>query len=219
MFTGRAPMAQPPGREMSALPNRATSGPSTRMEARIVFTSSYGAKHSFSVEPSTSMRMRSSMVTVAPMRPSNSTVVVTSLRCGTFATTTGSSASSAPARIGSVAFFAPEMRTSPSSGTPPWICSLSMLVLTRLVGRQRLDRERVDLASHGCAQCAVDKLVTREAALAGEFRRHHARGEVGVVVRLHVHLCAGQAGADEARDVVWVHGRDITWAACGDAYN
>ena len=97
------------------------------MEARMVFTSSYGAKHSFTVEPSTSMRMRSSIVTVAPMRPSSSTVVVTSFRCGTFATTTGSSASSAPARMGSVAFFAPEMRTSPSRGTPPWICSLSMI--------------------------------------------------------------------------------------------
>ena len=72
------------------------------------------------------MRMRSSMVTVAPMRPSSSMVVVTSCRCGTLPTTTGSSASSAPARMGSVAFFEPEMRTSPSSGTPPAICSLSM---------------------------------------------------------------------------------------------
>ncbi len=40
MFTGREPMAQPPGSETSALPNRASSGPSTRIEARIVLTSS-----------------------------------------------------------------------------------------------------------------------------------------------------------------------------------
>ena len=40
---GRAPMAQPPGSETRARPQRATSGPSTRLEARIVFTSSYGA--------------------------------------------------------------------------------------------------------------------------------------------------------------------------------
>ena len=37
---GRAPMAQPPGSETRARPLRATSGPSTRLEARIVFTSS-----------------------------------------------------------------------------------------------------------------------------------------------------------------------------------
>ncbi len=36
-------MAQPPGNDTSALPKRATSGPSTRIDARIVFTSSYGA--------------------------------------------------------------------------------------------------------------------------------------------------------------------------------
>ena len=46
MFTGRAPMAQPPGSDTSALPKRASSGPSTRIDARMVFTSSYGAKHS-----------------------------------------------------------------------------------------------------------------------------------------------------------------------------
>ena len=37
---GRAPMAQPPGRETRARPQRATSGPSTRLDARMVFTSS-----------------------------------------------------------------------------------------------------------------------------------------------------------------------------------
>ena len=112
------------------------------------------------------MRMRSSMVTVAPIRPSSSTVVVTSFRCGTFATTTGSRASSAAARIGSVAFLAPEMRTSPSSATPPWICNLSMLIPPRFFGRQRLDRQRVDLAAHELAERAVDELVARQAALA-----------------------------------------------------
>ena len=40
MFTGRAPMAQPPGSDTSAWPKRASSGPSTRIEARMVFTSS-----------------------------------------------------------------------------------------------------------------------------------------------------------------------------------
>ena len=39
-------MAQPPGIETVARPQRATSGPSTRLDARIVFTRSYGASGS-----------------------------------------------------------------------------------------------------------------------------------------------------------------------------
>ena len=38
--TAPAPMAQPPGSETSASPNFASSGPSTRTEARMVLTSS-----------------------------------------------------------------------------------------------------------------------------------------------------------------------------------
>ncbi len=38
--TGRSPIAQPPGSDTRASPPRATSGPSTRIEARIVLTSS-----------------------------------------------------------------------------------------------------------------------------------------------------------------------------------
>ncbi len=42
-FTGRAPIAHPPGVDTRALPSRASSGPSDRKDARIVLTSSYGA--------------------------------------------------------------------------------------------------------------------------------------------------------------------------------
>jgi len=38
--TGREPMAQPPGRLTLASPKRASVGPNTRMEARMVFTMS-----------------------------------------------------------------------------------------------------------------------------------------------------------------------------------
>ncbi len=38
--TGREPIAQPPGSETSAAPCRASSGPSTRIDARMVLTSS-----------------------------------------------------------------------------------------------------------------------------------------------------------------------------------
>src|SRR5437773_7801614 len=41
--TGREPIAQPPGSDTVASPKRASSGPSTRIAARIVFTRSYGA--------------------------------------------------------------------------------------------------------------------------------------------------------------------------------
>ena len=37
------PIAQPPGSDTSASPQRASNGPSTRIDARIVLTSSYGA--------------------------------------------------------------------------------------------------------------------------------------------------------------------------------
>ena len=40
---GRSPIAQPPGNETRASPNLANKGPSTRQEARIVETRSYGA--------------------------------------------------------------------------------------------------------------------------------------------------------------------------------
>src|SRR6516162_10088 len=189
------------------------------MDARMVFTNSYGAKHSRTVEGSTSMRMRSSMVTVAPILPSSSTVVVTSRRCGTFATTTGSCASSAPARIGRVAFLAPEMRTSPSRATPPWICSLSTSALPGLFGSEGLDRQGVDLAAHALAERAVHELMAREAAQLRELARDDARAEVGAIVRFHVYLRTGQAGTDQAGNFFRVHGRDITWAGRGHAYN
>ena len=43
-LTGREPIAQPPGKETSACPIRATKGPSTRIDARMVLTKSYGAR-------------------------------------------------------------------------------------------------------------------------------------------------------------------------------
>src|SRR5215467_8182811 len=113
------------------------------------------------------------MVTVAPIRPRSSTVVVTSFRCGTLPTTTGSSASSAPARIGRVAFLAPEMRTSPSRAAPPWICSLSILLLAgrRLVRCQGLDRQRMNLTPHALAERAIDELMAGDAAQVGKLAR------------------------------------------------
>ena len=46
---GRAPIAQPPGSETLARPSRASSGPRTSTDARMVLTSSYGASTDVSV--------------------------------------------------------------------------------------------------------------------------------------------------------------------------
>ena len=124
-LTGRDPIAQPPGRDTVARPKRVSRGPSTRIEARIVRTSSWGAVNSRMFAQFAWISMRSSRRRSAPMRPSSSMVVVMSCRWGRFPTVMGLSASRVAARIGSAAFFAPEVRISPRSGTPPETISLS----------------------------------------------------------------------------------------------
>jgi hypothetical protein len=126
-LTGRAPIAQPPGSETRASPCRATSGPSTRIDARMVLTRSYGATGADRPRASTSTRIRSPTVTPTPMLPSSPIMVVTSCRWGTLPIVTGASARSPAARIGSAAFFAPDARISPSRRAPPVICSLSRI--------------------------------------------------------------------------------------------
>src|SRR3984957_14991885 len=129
------------------------------------------------VDASTSMCIFSSMVTDTPILPNNSIMVVTSCRCGTFDTVTGPSASRHPARMGKVAFLAPEMRISPSSAIPPWICSLSTSRHPALTGKlfrsEHLQRQRVDLVAHRGAERAVHQLMAQHAALAGKRRRDH----------------------------------------------
>jgi arabinose-5-phosphate isomerase len=77
----------------------------------------------------------------------------------------------------------------------------------------------VDLAPHKLPESAVDDLVARQTAFAGELARDHARGKVGIVLGGDLHLGSGEPGADQPRDFFGVHGRDITWAAYGGAYN
>ena len=77
----------------------------------------------------------------------------------------------------------------------------------------------MDLAPHELAERAVDELVARKTAFAGEFARHHARGKVGIVLGGDLHFGSGEPGANQPRDFFGVHGRDITWAAYGGAYN
>src|SRR3990167_1890184 len=126
--TGREPMAQPPGSDTRARPKRASNGPSTRMDARMVLTSSYGA--SGLATPPASSVTRSGLSSwrraTTPILASSLNVVDTSCNCGTLARVTGSALNSVAHRSGKAAFLAPEIVTSPWRRRPPRIRSLSM---------------------------------------------------------------------------------------------
>src|SRR4029079_4681850 len=183
--TGRRPIAQPPGSDTRASPQRASNGPSARIDARIVFTISYGASGQ-SIVAAESVSAPSSPSARTPIGASSERIVRTSLSFGTFVSTRGSEVSSAAQRIGKAAFLAPETRTSPCSGVPPVIASLSIgLALpgggsprAPLRRRQRLHRQRMNLLAHALAEHAVDELVLPHLAQAGERRAHEKRLEV-----------------------------------------
>src|SRR5712691_4354774 len=139
-------MAQPPGSETRASPQRATRGPRTRIEARMVFTRSYGASGSGSRSARSNKPSRSSSDTSTP-----------------------SCVSSASHISWSAAFFAPETRTSPERGAPPPMMSLS---IRGFFGRERMHRQRVDLAAHALAERRIDELVALHWALAAERLAH-----------------------------------------------
>src|ERR1700685_1385286 len=71
-------------------------------------------------------------------------MVMMSRTCGIFCRVTGSFVRSAAAIAGNAAFFAPLIRTVPSSLRPPWILNRSMLFplarCARLVVSLRLER-------------------------------------------------------------------------------
>jgi hypothetical protein len=83
-------------------------------------------------------------------------------------------------KIGNAAFFAPEMRISPDSGTPPLISSLSIptLALRPVLRRQCLHRQRMDLLAHAIAKRLVDELMTLHAGLSNECFAHNHGLEV-----------------------------------------
>src|SRR4051812_30691210 len=147
-----------------------------------------------------SMPERSSSDTSTPICPSSRSMVLTSFSCGAFASASGSRVSSAAHSNGSAAFFAPEMRTSPESGAPPSMTSLSM----RLLGRERAHRERVDLLAHALAERRVHQLVPLHAALAAERVAHDQRLEM-LPVAGDLHFAARQTGLDIASHFLGCH--------------
>src|SRR5437764_1466543 len=200
--TGRKPMAQPPGSDTLALPQRASSGPRTRTEARIVFTSSYGAVGSEMLRACRTTCPSLPRSTSTPMRASSFAMVETSIRRGTRRSASGCEVSSAAHMIGSAAFFAPEMRTSPCSGPPPVMRSLSTALPLR--GGQGAHRKRVDLLAHAVAERGVNQLVPLHAATALESRRYDERLEVLAVAR-DLAVPAGEARLDAGLDALCAH--------------
>src|SRR5690606_35092361 len=102
------------------------------------------------------------------MRCSRASVVPMSRRSGTLSRVSVSAVSRPAHRMGSAAFLAPEITTSPSSAVPPSMRSLSIqggLVFGR---RQGAHRQGMDLGLHAVAQRAIDRLVARQRALALE---------------------------------------------------
>src|SRR5712692_1237633 len=127
-----------------------------------------------------------------PICASSLVMVATSSRRGTPASTSGLAVSSAAHIIGSAAFFAPETRTSPSSGRPPVMRSLSSLPLLR---GERAHRQRVDFFAHALAERRVHELVALHAAAAGEGARYDQRLEVLPVAR-DLDVLAGESRLD-----------------------
>src|SRR5262245_35679675 len=131
----------------------------------------------------------SSIEMATPICASSPSMVVTSRRCGTLVTVSGSDVSSAAVRMGSVAFFAPEISTSPASGAPPSMTSLS--TLRPVLGGVGLHGKRVDLARHAAAERRVHQLVLLNARLPAECGAHDHRLEM-MAVAPHLHVLAGE---------------------------
>src|SRR5450759_2764575 len=97
----------------------------------------------------------SSRATSAPMEVRSFPIVRRSATFGTLASRTGSSVSSAAAKAGRAAFFAPEMRTAPSRRRGPEMRNFSTRGLYRSGGWSAKPTERIpascDPAQHGHA--------------------------------------------------------------------
>src|SRR6266704_5910282 len=128
-------------------------------------------------------------------------MVLTSLRCGALESVSSSLVSKPAHMSGSAAFFAPETRIAPESGTPPWMMSLS---IRRLFGSERAHRQRMNLPAHALPERRIDELMALHAALAAERFAHDERLEV-LSVAHDAHLAAPQSFLDVALNLLWRH--------------
>ena len=130
-------MSHPPGSDTRASPTRASSGPSTRNEARILRTMSYGASVLVIAPPIDRRRPSlSNRSTATPCCASNWFMVWMSARRGTFDSTSRSSVSIPAAISGKAAFLAPPMAISPARGRPPRIRKRSISVTSSAARRR-----------------------------------------------------------------------------------
>jgi len=128
-------------------------------------------------------------------------MVLTSLRCGTLESVSGSLVSNPAHMSGSAAFFAPETRTSPESGTPPWMMSLS---IRRFLGGERAHRQRMNLPAQALPERRIDELMALDPALAAERFAHDERLEMLSVAR-NAHFAALQPFFDVALNLLGRH--------------
>src|SRR6187551_2720193 len=145
----------------------------------------------------------------APSSPSRRNVVRTSCSRGTLVIETGSSASSAAHRIGSTAFFAPEMRTSPCSGWPPSTTILSISGAC-FAGRECLQRQGMDFPAHAIAERGVDHAMASEGEFAGERFTDDGGLEVHAIGAMHVGPRSREALLDQMAYQLGIHA-----ACCG----
>src|SRR5882672_1230561 len=103
-------------------------------------------------------------------------MVRTSISCGTLERRSGCALRSAAHMIGSAAFFAPDTRTSPSSGRPPRMRSLSTGF--PLLRSQRAHRQCVDFLAHALAERRVNELMALHPIASGELLGNDQRLEV-----------------------------------------
>ena len=127
--TGRAPIAQPPGVDTRAWPKRASSGPSARNDARIVFTSSYGASvagQRRAPRPSTSCPSALARDVGAEVGAARASVVRMSTSAGTLSQAAALAASAATRRAAAARRSSTRSpRPRPPARRPPRITILS----------------------------------------------------------------------------------------------
>ena len=75
-----------------------------------------------------------------------------------------------------------------------------------LVRGQRPDGQRVDLVADQFAERPVNELVSGKRPLAGEISGYDERFEVRIVVAGYGRRCAFEAGFDQSRNILRIHG-------------
>src|SRR5262249_53298710 len=138
--TRRRPMASPPGLATSAAPQRASSGPARRIEARILRDSSVSGFDAMSPSACNRTTLVWTRSTATPMPSRICSITRTSWMSGRLRNTIGSSVSRHAARIGSAAFLLPPGRMVPSRRRPPSTMNRSIGIPRAIVSGLRYHR-------------------------------------------------------------------------------